>query len=121
MAGSVTFTERVYGSVKLCKMAWTSDASGNVSGNSSAEVYDGRVIYAATVPDASAAPTDQYDVVVNDDNGLDVCDGALANRSASNTEYVNEADLGAVAKSKLTPVVSNAGNAKQGTIYLWIR
>lgn len=121
MAGSATFTERMLGSVKLCKIAWTSDASGDVSGHTSSQVYDGRVIYAATIPDPTHAPTTLYDIVVNDDQGVDICDGALIDRSATDAEYINEPALGAVAYSKLTPIVENAGNAKKGTIYLYIR
>ena len=120
MAGTATYTERAFGSVKLIKCAWTSDASGVVSGTASSKVYDGQVLELVTVPSATAAPTDLYDLTVLDDNSLDALAGTGANRSATNTEYV-VASLGTVASSKLTITIAAAGAAKQGTVYIWVR
>jgi hypothetical protein len=47
--------------------------------------------------------------------------GQGANRDTANTEYVAGSNLGAVCNSVLTINVSNAGDAKQGDLYLWIR
>tara|TARA_Y100000310_G_scaffold317685_1_gene370830 strand:+ start:12806 stop:13168 length:363 start_codon:yes stop_codon:yes gene_type:complete len=120
MAGTATYTERDYGTVKLLKCAWVSDASGDVSGTASSIVYDGKLLAVTTDPSATA-PTDDYDVTVLDDNSMDVLLGAGSDRDTANTEYLLEANLGAVAKSKLTVTVANAGNAKEGTVYIWIR
>ena len=120
MAGSATYTERKIGTVKQLKCAWTSDASGNVSGIASSRTYDGQVLMVATVPSASAAPTDLYDLTVLDDNGLDVLAGAGVDRSATVTQYV-VASLGAVAISTLTITIANAGISTQGTVYIWVR
>lgn len=113
-------TEATHGSVKKLAFAWTSDGSGDAT-EVSAEDYDGKVISLTTIPDGAAAPTDNYDVVVNDGDGHDVLLAAGANRDTANTESVAEASLGAVAGSKLTVVVSNAGDTKQGTVILYIR
>jgi len=121
MAASCTVTERKYGSVKLIKYAWTSAADGSVS-QASTEAYDGQILAVATVPDGVAAPTDDYDIELQDDNSLDVLAGAGANRDTANTEYVTAKEsLGAVAKSKLTISVTNAGDTKKGILYVWIR
>ena len=122
MAGSaMTFTEVTYGTIKKIKAAWVSDdATGAVSGTTT-NYYDGRLIGAVTVPDGSAAPTDNYDVAVNDSDGVDVALGALADRDATNTEYRAEASMAGVANSKLTIAVTNAGNSKKGALYLYIR
>ena len=122
MAGSaMTFTEVTYGTIKKIKAAWVSDdATGAVSGTT-ANYYDGRLIGAVTVPDGSAAPTDNYDIAVNDSDGVDVALGAFADRDTTNTEYRVEASMAGVANSKLTLAVTNAGNSKKGALYLYIR
>lgn len=123
MAGSATtFTETTFSSVKKVVCAWTADdATGSVSGTTTA-VYDGKLIGLSTVPAAAGdAPTDNYDVTVTDVDGWDVLLGAGANRDTTNTEHVAEASLGAVSGSKLTINVTNAGNSKKGTVILWIR
>lgn len=113
-------TEKTYGSVKKIRWSWTSDASGDDS-EATVEPYDGKLIGLTTDPDGTAAPTDNYDIVVNDADGDDVLLGAGANRDTANTEHVAEASLGAVAGSKLTLVVSNAGDTKQGVVILYVR
>jgi len=123
MAGSITYTEETHGSVKLVKADWLSDASGDVTGNATTEYYSGDVVYFATVPDAAGTqPTDNYDVTVLDKNSLDVVNGLAANRSNASTQYVDKFDgLGAIANSQITVTVANAGNAKGGITYIWIR
>jgi len=117
----MTFTEITHGTIKKIKAAWTSDsATGAVSGTTT-NSYDGRILGAITVPDGVAAPTDDYDIAVNDSDGVDVALGALGNRDETNTEYVAEASMAAVAHSKLTVAVTAAGNSKKGTLYLFIR
>lgn len=122
MAGSaMTFTEAIHGSVKKIKAAWTSDdTTGAVSGTTTYP-YDGRLIGAITVPSGSAVPSANYDIAVNDADSVDVALGALANRSDTNTEFVAEASMAGVAHSKLTIAITNAGNSKQGILYLLIR
>jgi hypothetical protein len=123
VAGSITYTEETHGSVRLVKADWLSDAAGDVTENATTEHYSGVILYAAFVPDAGGTqPTDQYDVTVLDKNSLDVLNGLGANKSNSVTAYADQYDgLGAVANSKLTVTVDNAGNAKGGIVYLWIR
>lgn len=123
MAGSaMVFTEITHGTIKKIKAAWTSDdATGAVSGTTT-NPFDGRIIGACTVPGlAAAAPTDNYDIAVNDSDGVDIALGALANRDTANTEYVSEASMAGVAHSKLTVAITTAGNAKTGVLYLYIR
>lgn len=123
-AGSATLTEISHKPIKKIKIAWTSDASGNVNGGAalSTKVYSGKIIAVQTVPSGGGtAPTTLYDLVLNDADGFDVLLGAGANRSATVTESVADASLGAVVESTLELVVSNAGNAKQGTVYIFVR
>jgi len=46
----------------------------------------GIVLLAQTNPGA-VAPTDNYDIVVNNEDSLDIFGGALANRDSTNTEW----------------------------------
>ena len=123
MAGSATvITETRIGPVKRVKIAWTSDdTTGEVTGTTTYG-YSGKLELVTTVPSGGGtAPTALYDVTVTDADSVDVLAGAGANRSATVTEQVLGTSLGAVAMSKLTLNVTNAGNSKQGTIYLDIR
>lgn len=105
-------------SIGCVECAWTSSAGGTASETTSFDLH-GQVLWAAFVPDGVAAPTDNYDVTVTDERGYDVLCGAGANRDTANTEYITSG-LGAVASSRLTFSVANAGNAKSGKVALWI-
>lgn len=120
MAGTVTKDETLHASVKKVVFAWTSSAGGAADATTDG-VFDGKVIGLTTIPSGAAAPTDNYDVAVTDVDGHDVLLGAGANRDTANTEHVAEASLGAVAGSKLTLAVTNAGDTKQGTVILYLR
>lgn len=118
MPGSVTIT---YSSkskgVKWVNWAWTSDASGDMSGTDTAEI-DGVALAFVTNPDGTDAPTDNYDITVNDSDAGDITAAGLANRDTLNTERVVP-DPAAAFSSKLSLVVSNAGNAKKGTLVMY--
>ena len=123
-AGTITLTEITLGSIKKIKAAWTAGtvAEEGTAAATTANIFDGRILGACTVPAAGAdAPTADYDIVVKDSDGVDIALGALMNRHTSNTEYVAEASMAAVAHSKLTIEISAAGSAKKGTLYLYIR
>jgi hypothetical protein len=119
MAGTVTVVENRTGTAKKIKWSWTSDASGNADLVTSFP-YDGEIIGLTTVPSGVAAPTDNYDITITDDDGDDVLLGTGQNRSATLTQFVSTG-LAVAANKKLTLNVSNAGNAKAGTTILYIR
>lgn len=125
MAGSsVTFTERANksASVKKIKAVWVSDDSAGTASGTTTNVYDGKVELLTTVPAAAgAAPTDNYDVTLLDDDSVDVLGGGGADRDTANAEQKLSANLGIVAGSKLTLSIANAGNSKGGTVYVYIR
>lgn len=118
---AVTITEETYGTVKKVKFEWTSAADGTASGTTE-KSYSGEIIRLVTIPAGGGdAPTDNYDVVINDEDTADVLMGAGANRDTANTEQVLASSLGCVANDKLDIAVSNAGNAKKGTVIVYIR
>lgn len=119
MPGSIQVTSSDLGQgVTRYAVAWTSDASGNVSGNSF-DVKGGRLYQARFLPGSGAGqPTDLYDLTLLDADGIDYLDAAGANLSnvnasvAANTRYMPP--------STLTPTISNAGISKSGTLVLLI-
>jgi hypothetical protein len=125
MAGTLAVTTLDVGAnVTRYKLTWTSDASGNVSGNAFA-VKPGVLIQLKFVPNGGGtAPTDLYDITLVDTDSVDVIGGAGANLSAT-VGSVKNALLGDVyfhdGQQTLDLVVANAGNAKGGIVYLWVR
>ena len=122
-AGTVTITEKNWGSVKKIKFAWVAGTAGDAGTASGATVnaYDGKLILLSTVPSVSAQPDDNYDITITDSDSVDLLAGNGANRDETNTEFVTYANMGAVAGSALTINVSGAGASNEGTAYLYIR
>ncbi len=105
--------------VKKIAWTWTSATAGTVT-LATTKYYDGKLISLVTNPGATA-PTTLYDVTILDSDSEDVLIGAGADRSATVTELVDGSTLGAVANSKLTLTITNAGAVKDGVTYLYIR
>jgi hypothetical protein len=120
MAGTATVTNTSTLGVGIRKLsiAWTSTAGGAVSGNTIA-VKTGTLIRAIFIPGAGGAqPTDLYDATLLDPNGIDLLAGQGANLSNSAASAVQPAVL--IAPGNLQLVIANAGNAKSGTVELYI-
>ena len=143
MAGSsMTFTyddgidrAGAYGGIRKVLVDWTSDsATGAVTGTTDKIV--GALIKGVTDP-GSVAPTDNYDIVITDEEGVDVLGscvaaGRLADRDTATSEeryfFVENADAAPLAMGvhpvvcdKLTIAVTNAGNSKTGQLILYYR
>lgn len=88
-AGSVTSEDRrISAEYRVIVMTWIGDASdGSVPNTDTLESINGCVALVVTDP-GSTAPTDNYDIVLNDDFGVDIMGGELANRDTANTEQV---------------------------------
>lgn len=119
MAMSCTITEDTQGPIKKIKFEWVSATDGTATGTTKG-TYNGEIIELVTDPGATA-PTDNYDITINDADGNDVLAGAGADRDTANTEYKLRSALGCVCNSTLTLNITNAGDSKVGTAYLYIR
>lgn len=132
MAGSVmTFGDQ--GKVKPAQgmrrtaVTWTSDSStGSVSGTST-EHFCG-LFYGIVTDPGATAPTDDYDVCVTDDIGLELLggtagssstDGNGIDRDTANSEFAKADPYPIPVKGPLTITITNAGNSKTGTIYIY--
>lgn len=118
--GTVTLSETTYSGIRRVKFAWTSDASGNVSGTPTVGVYDGILVACATTPGAGGTQPTSYGITISDADGNDILCGSGSARSTTATEYI-KSPQGAVAASVLSIGISAAGASKTGTAYLWIR
>ena len=132
--GTCVITQSLDRPVKSVIFDWTSDSSsGAVSGGAALTpfVVSGQIIRITTVPSASAAPTNLYDMVLNDADAVDVAQAFIQNRSTSNTESVapimSSIPAGgtlAVGRSifvdsTLELVISNCGTSKAGKVRVY--
>lgn len=119
MAGTVTVTYVETRTVKRVALAWVSDASGVVSGTLT-KTLSGEIARVSFVPDGGGTqPSDLYDLTLLDADGTDVLSAAGAN--LSNASKTNSVVPGRLVDSTLELSITNAGNAKGGTLVLWMR
>ena len=120
--GTCVVTHTKVGSVKRLHYAWTSDAGGDVEkavSTANDGAIDGELRTLVTNPDATA-PTDNYDVTIEDEYGHDMLGGTGANRDTADEETVRD-----VSRAVFTPShtfkVAAAGNAKLGVTVVYYR
>ena len=101
---------------------WLSATGGAVSSAASGW-YCGKIVKVSLASDASpSAPTDGYDVTIEDGDGLDVLSGNGANVTASATVYINDpTKMLWVRSNSLTLKVANAGAEKGGVVTMLIQ
>lgn len=113
---------------KKVSFAWAaSNPGGAVSGTPSAQVR-GEIVRVTFVPGtAGNQPSDQYDVTLLDTSGVDVLAGLGANLSNAAVSHVCPLiGNGATTNQRmaindtLELQVANAGNAKQGTVHVYL-
>ena len=138
MAGTCTITHRKtrtglapnwFNSIEKIQFDATTDASGNCDKQTDKEVF-GRVVGFIANPDGTDAPTDNYDVTVTNEDGVDVLGGAGIDLDTANSEMtipmignktVTPTAYGSpFVASKLQINVSNAGDTKKTVITLLI-
>ena len=126
MAGSNTVTvSDKGGNISEYSMAWTSDGSGNVSGNTFG-IKRGILVAVEYDPDGTDAPTANYDVTLNvtDTTGADLLGGTGSNLSATattrSTPLVNTSGEIYFEGGTVDLVVANGGAAKKGVVKLWV-
>ncbi len=118
---TVTSSTSVTAGITTYTLAWTSNAAGAVSGNPFT-VKRGYIVSAKIVPSAVTAPTDLYDVTLIDANSVDILNSLAADQSTSLGRYfLFDPPLYLDGTQQLDLVIANAGNAKLGTVTLWVR
>lgn len=103
MAGSVTITHYTIGHVRKIVAEWTADAADGSIPATVLPKFEGRLMELTTNPGA-VAPTDNYDITLVDDQGVDRLQGVGANRDTANTETAIPVYSG----STIHPVISRS-------------
>ena len=106
-------------SMEVIRVEWTADGSGDVT---AIVPIRGYVYMIVTDPDTNA-PTTLYDMVINDNDGVDIMEGGLADLSATVSNQFSPTVGGSAgarwAQGALTIVVSNAGAGNQGEVIIY--
>ena len=123
MAGSITTTTTKNGSIYKYSMACTSDASGDVNVDT-IDLVQGEIIEVQYSP-GGTTPSDNYDIVMNDSNSVDILTGTGANLSNSTHTYkvpaVSTYFKVFIEAGAYDLVVSNLGNAKGCIVTVYVR
>lgn len=130
MAGTVTITKNIIRNnnerIEEYLFDWVADAAdGSVPNTQTTKAVTGWVAMGETDP-GSTAPTADYDIAVNDENGVDIFGAELNNRSASATEQaipkIGNAYGERFVNSKLTmALTNNSVNSATGRLRLIVR
>lgn len=126
--GAIVETISKTRTMRSIALDWTCSAGGAVSGIPSSAL-SGVIERVAFVPGAGGVePSDDYDVTLLDEDGLDVLAGKGGNLAqATASQAVPLIGDGTTTNQKvaidgqLTLTVANAGNAKQGRVKLYYR
>lgn len=106
-------------------IAWTSSAGGAVSANPFS-VTQGHIQSVKFVPASGGTqPSDLYDATLKDADGIDILNAQAANLSNSVGAYFQFNPPfyfpGSASSQTLDLVIANAGNAKSGSVILWVQ
>jgi hypothetical protein len=115
--------------VRKYVLDWVSHTDGTVNLPTDIPVV-GEILRVVFDP-GGVAPTDDYDLVLNDEHGIDVLAGQGANHDTANSEHVcpgvplkdgTTVSVRPVAVAGLlTLVITNAGSGKAGSVILYVR
>jgi len=127
MASSASWYKNAEDKATRVEVDWISDSSaGTVSQVSPWPVF-GQLMRITTVPSATAQPDDSYDFTIDDDVGVDLAFGTLANRDESDTETVypsvttssTNTDYPSAVAGRITITGENIGNSLEGKIVMF--
>ena len=129
--GTVTVATYKLGTVARYDIAWVASTNGTVA-DEDTETINGRIERVVIVPDTGAtAPTDAYDLTLDDADDVDLLAGQGANLASNanqsvcgGEDLVSGSATGAipfVVNGPVTVEITNAGSENGGTIRLYVR
>jgi hypothetical protein len=116
--------------IQKVAIPWTSASDGTgtltiLDRSGGTAQFNGTLLQVGFKPSSTAAPTDQYDLALVNDVGVDVLGGVGANLSATlslqETPKTEANGFPFILAGTLELRITNAGNAKSGTVYLFTR
>ena len=105
----------------MVRWAFTTDASGDVSEETTATI-NGQISRVVTNPDNADTPTTLWDLTLKDEDGVDILTGDGADRDAADSgasEQIAPCPQCPAIRSKLTFTVANGGNTKKGVVKVY--
>lgn len=105
--------------------SWTGDsADGSVPSTATAAatniILKGMFLYMVETNPGSTAPTDNYDIVLNNAGSVDLMAGAMANRDTANTEIAFPTSATPSVDTAITMVLTNQSvNSATGTVKMY--
>ena len=115
--------------IQKVSIPWTSDSSGAASVTT--DVLIGVLLQAEFVPAAAPNAPSAYGATLKDENGYDLFAGQATSRSATVVQRLAGLVTGSdgttakpvmpAVRGKVTLAITSAGNAKQGTVILFLR
>jgi hypothetical protein len=132
MAQSLTDTVSPQGmasNVRKYTLAWTSASDGSVALTTGEKVWG--TICRVVINPGATAPTDNYDVTLTDESGVDILAGQGTDLDTTNTssfvpllegtDGTTTAMMPIMVNDRLTLTIANAGDSKVGEIVLYAR
>ena len=101
---------------------WSFLSSGGGAATEQTKKVSGKVKRVVTNPDNTDTPDANWDLTLTDEDGVDILEGAGANRDAGGTGVSEGITLtvSELVASKLTFTVANAGGAKKGVVKVYL-
>lgn len=114
------------------KIEWTADPGGSVSWATTPAVVSGFPVRFVTKPDVGTPPSNNYNVTIKEETGIDIANGALAARSSTLTQEIptpslaitdgtNTATSYRCLSDVLTIDVSGAGAGGKGSVFIVVK
>jgi len=120
--GTQTVTvARIGSSLVRVTIAWTSDGSGNVSGNTITGFPAGKLEQVQFVPGTGGvAPDANYDVTLADQYGVDLLVANGQNLAAATSKQLLFSPA-SILDAQPVLTIAGAGAANSGTVIAWVR
>lgn len=104
------------------EIAWTTDSGGNAVLETDHDFHGMIMGYKSVPATGGTKPTDNYDILIEDEAGVDLIDNDTVDAdAASKVSLVTDTTPPIPIVDQLTITITNAGNAKAGTLIIYVR
>lgn len=117
--GTAPVTEERIGGIAKLTYSWTTGVTDTAASGVTSFAYTGKVVKVYIVPSSTYTPTDDFDVALYDEDGVDVLDGYGTDASTAPTVTVLS-DVGVMANDTLQISVTGVSTSQAGIVYVYI-